>query len=491
MNKLVYLFELDSVRNSKAEIEIAQKMLYRELIEKGNTVVLSYNQLVDSEAFLIALKKVCTSGIISKKNKEKNYYADIVELFKIGVLKYSRFGSINTPSQYIQNSLKKNLNNKENKSVYFFSGIPVKPAEVQLQQIILSALQYSDMELLTNFIDNEIQLKKDYSDLNLGKENDKISDYIERLKYIESYIKLISSISQENMASNPAKRGNLQDFCYFMHLVIDEFIKNPCELDIDMTDHCKREVFVYLKKVHVRLMISNIHNWEDFMNQKTLYSLGFDDKNNFKINDRSYWLNYIIKNNYFNNIDQLNLCKAVIHLCYNYAVEASIANVDNRWFCNNFIQDFIYKMKEYWSGYRNGIHKFDTYEHENIFQYSIKLPPWDSAARVLKLIDNHRMNYKKSWIKVRWKVVIIELIKVLVFLIIVVIGNHLLETFINLTFLKNLIIYIFASSFMLGYFIPKTLAKFKFNMDIMEAYKSLITYIKDILIICFFHYKLY
>lgn len=41
MRKQVYLFELNSVRNSKAEIERAQKALFEEIILNGNSVVLS------------------------------------------------------------------------------------------------------------------------------------------------------------------------------------------------------------------------------------------------------------------------------------------------------------------------------------------------------------------------------------------------------------------------------------------------------------------
>ena len=55
MRKQVYLFELDSVRNSKAEIERAQKALFEEIILNGNSVVLSFNQLADSRGFLRSL----------------------------------------------------------------------------------------------------------------------------------------------------------------------------------------------------------------------------------------------------------------------------------------------------------------------------------------------------------------------------------------------------------------------------------------------------
>lgn len=49
---LVYLFELDSVRNSKAEIIKGQQALFEEIVMNGNQVVLSFNQLTDSDEFL-------------------------------------------------------------------------------------------------------------------------------------------------------------------------------------------------------------------------------------------------------------------------------------------------------------------------------------------------------------------------------------------------------------------------------------------------------
>ena len=52
MNKLVYLFELDSVRKSKKEIIKAQKALYEEIVLNGNIVVMTMNQLSDSLGFL-------------------------------------------------------------------------------------------------------------------------------------------------------------------------------------------------------------------------------------------------------------------------------------------------------------------------------------------------------------------------------------------------------------------------------------------------------
>ena len=71
MSKYVYLFELDSVRKTDEEIVKAQQTLYDEIVVNGNTVVMTYNQVVDSRGFFCLLD-----------NRE--YYDNIIELFKKG-----------------------------------------------------------------------------------------------------------------------------------------------------------------------------------------------------------------------------------------------------------------------------------------------------------------------------------------------------------------------------------------------------------------------
>lgn len=92
MDRLVYLFELDSVRNSEQEIERGQQALYEEIVLNGNSVVLSFNQLADSEAFLYAVKN-------------PQSYEQILQLFQMEVLRFSPYGKTRTPSQYIQEAI--------------------------------------------------------------------------------------------------------------------------------------------------------------------------------------------------------------------------------------------------------------------------------------------------------------------------------------------------------------------------------------------------
>jgi hypothetical protein len=78
-NRFVYLFELDSVRTSDAEICAGQQALWNEIVRRGNTVVLTYSQLVDSRGFFSLLS-------------HRSYYESFVRLFEEGHIRISQYG---------------------------------------------------------------------------------------------------------------------------------------------------------------------------------------------------------------------------------------------------------------------------------------------------------------------------------------------------------------------------------------------------------------
>lgn len=93
MNKLVYLHELDSVRNSPQEIKHARDALYEQIVQHGNCVVITFNQLADSKAFL---------GLAMASEES---LAAIKSLMENGAIKISRFNDKRTASQYLQDNL--------------------------------------------------------------------------------------------------------------------------------------------------------------------------------------------------------------------------------------------------------------------------------------------------------------------------------------------------------------------------------------------------
>ena len=158
MKKLVYLFELDSTCNSEKEIASAQHTLFKEILFKGNKVVLSYNQLSDSKVFF-------------KMIENDKIYEYLIELFKLGCIKISQYRKsdneeVRTASQYIQAAIKKCKAEKDNKNAYIFSVMPVSNQDEELDKIEKS-LQYSDITILEDElknIENKLQQNKIESD---------------------------------------------------------------------------------------------------------------------------------------------------------------------------------------------------------------------------------------------------------------------------------------------------------------------------------------
>ncbi|MCC8074474.1 MAG: hypothetical protein LIO95_00795 [Clostridiales bacterium] len=107
----VYLYELDSVRKTPAEIQIAQERLFKETVGNGNTVVLSANQIVDGEGFIYGLYG---------DNGDKNYDT-ILELFRTGMIKVCKFTDEKTKKQ-VESLVEYRMNNMEREQ-FCFSGV--------------------------------------------------------------------------------------------------------------------------------------------------------------------------------------------------------------------------------------------------------------------------------------------------------------------------------------------------------------------------------
>lgn len=344
MKRLVYLYELDSVRNSKKEIILGQQALFEEIVKKGNTVVLSYNQLTDSEAFLYAVKNPDT-------------YAKILKLFSLGVLKVSQYGKITTPSKYIQNAIEKC--NAPDKNAFLFSGLPVRCTEKELLSKIQEALQYSDVETLQTLYDN-------LSD----------PDKKERLEYIKRFVEMILTMSLNSSSGNPAKTKNspqksFTDFLSLIYFVIEQnnitrqYPAMPAALKI-------------LKDIQ-----ANIENTPN---------------GNILIQNRTNWISHL---NLLKESEASCLAEAIIDLCYNYTVEDSISNISKRYDapCNDnmtsFQNDFLKRLENYWALYQENNHIFHTGDSTTIEVHKIPLPPWDTAVRIIDE-DQKLEKYKKN-----------------------------------------------------------------------------------------------
>ena len=197
MNELVYLFELDSVNKSPEDVIVAHKAILNEIVNNGNTVVLSMNQLTDSKA-------------LSDMLLDEKKYQYLLELFKNGSLLVSLYDDIRTPSQYIQLAIDRCL--ADNNDTFIFSNLPIKSNDYVLLKIVKDALRYSDLSLLTEF---------NCSDKAKIETNSSEQDFIKR------FINLVLEISKNDYGRNPPKNINKRTFSVFMDSVLNHYKSNP------------------------------------------------------------------------------------------------------------------------------------------------------------------------------------------------------------------------------------------------------------------------
>ena len=218
MNKSVYLYELDSVRNSKEEIQYAQERMFQEIILNGNQVILTMNQLADSRAFLAAIENEDT-------------FEPFFELCQKGVIRISQYGMLRTPSQYFQEKIEEFLKKAENgeaqQSAFIYSGVPVAHDDAVMLRQLLKALRYSDPECLREL--SGYNNEENYSE--------------EKIEYLIRYVKTLLALSVNAFSLNPPKKVKQKKLTEYLH-----------EIAYPLTDQDTVEI---LKRVEEDLSLQN------------------------------------------------------------------------------------------------------------------------------------------------------------------------------------------------------------------------------------------
>lgn len=352
MNRLVYLHELDSVRNSEQEIFVGQRALYTEIVKNGNKVVLTLNQLTDSPAFLSLVR-------------DSKTYPAILQLFAKGALKVSLYGELKTASQYIQQAIDRCLK-KENKQTagFIFSGLPVKSDDNEMLTTIKYALQYSDLSELETKID---KLKKEDQGNN--------TDEIKRLDYLLRFVSMILKLSIQNTSNNPAKTTHIHSFCEFMEMMMESLKKISFE---------NTEISQNMPKA---------------LNLLSEINLPDGDKEN-----RSNWVKCL--DNLYTESTEKKLALAIIYICYNYTLEDSILNVskhyDDQDFKKTFQADLKSKLENYWMLSRDTIHNPDN--DSDFSDIQCRDLNWNATGRISEYNRNNPINvdiYENNFSKER------------------------------------------------------------------------------------------
>lgn len=375
MNQLVYLHELDSVRNTTKEIELAHKVLYEEIMGNGNTVVLSFNQVTDSKAFL--------SLIFADYFKN---YEHILTLFEHGALKVSRYKTnpnsyrfkgthlhdheteieVRTPAQYLIAALADNISKAENAngSGYIFSALPIQSRDIVSIRTIYRAFVYSDPEIIRTLF-----RPQDYPTAEQKKclpKDDKEKD--RKIEQIYQYTKFILEISKMQSSANPC----ISDTTYRYRL--DDFILHTLIADKDkIASHLDNYAFdTALFEDAIQTLNAALDN---FAHTGTA-------SQSVNINSRSVWYAYFQNNS--SGSDAQILAKALIDIAYNYVVESSIHHVSKHYNPqnkNSLQRDLAKRICSYWNEYQMGIHPAHAQSTDELELTDMKVISFETPAR--------------------------------------------------------------------------------------------------------------
>lgn len=382
MNKLIYLFELDSMCNTKEEVRQAQEIMFYEIVENGNQIVLTYNQIVDSHGFLIMLL-------------EEETYQFMIDFIKKGYIKFSQYkvgaNVIGSPIQYMLQSL--------SKPDFVFTALPLLSGQGQnLNQVLLNALANVDV----------LSLEKHP---NLRDEN---------RDFLKKFVTMLTLLSLETSAVNPPKIHSGTDSPQFGLFEIFELIYNffceeekPCLKDDGRNlilsnakylrdTKQKRKLFGFQKNAN-GLFVDSLEE-ELLVFLPVALKLIFEEKNRESeyvknVHNRSQWKSFFDSVKYeetnLHHKDETlikSLGECLIDLCYNYGVESSINGVSTHYKWNpeygaiqySLISDFVYRLLLYWNKFKLGHHRFLEDDKDDLFGYENHLlAPWNDGNELV------------------------------------------------------------------------------------------------------------
>ena len=357
MRKYVYLFELDSVRNTDKEIEIGQKALYDEIVGNGNIVVLTYNQLVDSRGFFNFLE-------------DQNYYESLVSLFEKGTICISQYGDIRTISQYLLNSFDYN---KE----FIYSGWPLKSTQKRLLALIKRSLMYSDLS--------------------------EIKDYISGSKSETELLDLFIEVDGSKCVSETSFD---KDECKAILEKLYWLLKTVLRLSSIHTIYISPKNTIEYEKLKLHNIIRCLNGFQCVNTNKEfsdatkiinqLSCLDSDNRSNYLL----CLLHYSQKHPERNKLT-CQYAEAIIDIAYNYACEISICNISKHYNIDELLQlegakptfeaDFMARLEQYWilGDYDKRFLVGENNNHTDISS-TIKMPDFTQAVRVVEYTKQKR-----------------------------------------------------------------------------------------------------
>ena len=384
--ELVYLFELDSVRKANDEIICGRKKLYETIVDEGKCVILTFNQLTDSKAFLCPIT-------YQKNTFLMDYY---MQLFKAGALKVSHYYSpvdkciIRTPAQYIMSSLEKAIQSGSG-SKFIFSSLPIAKDNTEALQTVLNAFKYCDLDLLKNIPGVDIADR----------------DYI--LRYVKWMLDLsLLDIGNQEAVYVGRKQSGYWQFSDYMDILITA--ENPFSAEEKRKEDLQKALEIV--KIVNESFEDNQTSSEGAQGcHKCNWDMCKCGRGSRQCNQNSGKDKRNARSNWLNNIDQIykhptaasKLAKEMVNLCYNFGVESSIDGISNP-YCtdkNAFMMEFgkrIVVMAD----------SIDSPQSSTGIEL-IELPDWEHAAHIageaetiIRKTQLKTANSRSAWRKLCW-----------------------------------------------------------------------------------------
>ena len=350
MSKQVYLFELDSVRKSDAEITIGQKALYDEIVVNGNTVVLTYNQLVDSRAFFSLLN-------------DADYYESLIALCKEGKIRVSQYGDLRTISQYILSTI-------SDDKKFIYSALPLKYSQKRLTALVKRSLMYSDLSEIYNFYAGNDRSDEERKDLFIEVEDGKLKEtsltdneirgILKNLYWLLSTVLRLSAMHEIYIPpKDPAEYAGLHMHNYLTAVLT--FTKDDDPL--------------FMSAIDVIGGLSCFHADND---NRSVYIREIMSRIDGRCDMAVY-----------------RYAEAIVNLCYNYACEASICNISKHYNSDEIIKggnmptfraDFFARLERDWNN-GEGTDTRYSYDETNFFVEYKKPSDMPRLSQALRLTE--------------------------------------------------------------------------------------------------------
>lgn len=377
MREFVYLFELDSVRKTDEEIISGQKALYNEIVNNGNIVILTYNQLVDSRGFFSLLV-------------DEAYQNNLIKLFENGAIRISQYGDKRSLSQYLINSV---ASDKE----FIYSALPLKSTQRRLLALIKRSLQYSDLseiyEYYTGTNRSEEDLVELFEELDITKDSTgKITKILnDSSLFLETPLRSRETIIQE-------MREILSKLYWLLATVLRLSALNKIYIQPKAIEEYKDLQIYNIIKIVIDFKHENDALWEDAI--KIIEGLSaYNGKNE----NRSVYLHEIKKNSLETtsvSISAFQYAEAIVNICYNYVCELSICNAVKHYDVNELIDntsddkptfrtDFFNRLDQDWcNGYQaKQRYLLNETMYFNDFKQKKAIPNFKTAVRYTEYVS--------------------------------------------------------------------------------------------------------